>query len=182
LRGSLEVGEQADLLEHVRGQVLRLVDDDDDAPPVAVRGEQPAVERVDHLLGAGPIRLVQAEAELLADGEQELGGGHARIENHRDIGVLRDARQQRAHDRGLAGAHLAGQLNETAGLVDAVEQVRQRLRVTLAQVQIARVRRDREGLFDEAEKARVHGGGDNTKLSRGADRSRRGRAAAGSHA
>ena len=105
-------------------------------------------------------------------------GGHARIENHRDVGVLRDARQKRAHDRGLAGSHLARQLYEAARFVDAIEQMSQRLGVPLAQVQIARVRRDREGLFDEAEKARVHGGGDNTKLSRGADRSRRRSAAA----
>ena len=82
-----------------------------------------------------------------------------------------------AHDRGLAGTHLARELNEAAGFVDAVQQVGEGLGVALAQVEIARVRCDREGLFDEAEKARVHGGCDDTKLSRGADPSRPGSAA-----
>ena len=97
-----------------------------------------------------------ADAELLADGEQELRRGHARIEDQRDLGVLRRLRQERAHDGGLAGADLAGELHEAAGLVDAVQQVRQRLGVPLAQVQVARIGRDRERLFVEAEERQVH--------------------------
>jgi hypothetical protein len=60
---------------------------------------------------------------------QELGGRQPRIEDQRDLGILRRARQQRADGRGLAGADLAGQLDEAAGLVDAVQQMRERIRV-----------------------------------------------------
>ena len=107
------------------------------------------------------LRLPSAESgtpmpELLADGEQELRRRHLRIEDQGDLGVLRRLRQQRAHDGGLAGADLAGELHEAAGLVDAVQQVRQRLGVPLAEVEIARIRSDRERLLVEAEKGQIH--------------------------
>ena len=107
LRRGFQIGEQADLLEHLGGQVLRLIDDDDDAPAVRVRGQQPPVQRVDHLLDAVSVGLVEPEAEFLADGEQELDRRDPRIQDHRDVRVLRHAREQRAHDGGLAGADLA---------------------------------------------------------------------------
>src|SRR4029077_16930890 len=65
-------------------------------------------------------------------------------------------REERTHDGGLAGADFAGELHEAAGLVDAVQQVRERLRVPLTQVEVARIGRDRERLFVEAEEREVH--------------------------
>ena len=47
-----------------------------------------------------------------------------------------------------------GELDEAAGLVDAVHQVRQGLRVPLREEQVARIGRDRERLLVEAEKGR----------------------------
>src|SRR5256885_6018177 len=47
--------------------------------------------------------------------------------------------------------------HEAARLVDAVQQVRQGFGVPLAQVQVARIGRDRERLFVEAEERQVHG-------------------------
>jgi len=63
-----------------------------------------------------------------------------------------------ADDLGLARARFARELDEPAGLVDAVEQVRERLGVPLAEVQEAGFRRDRERLFLEPEKARIRAG------------------------
>ena len=68
----LQIGEQAHLLEHVGGKILRLIDDDDDAPALGVRGEKPAIQRIHHLLDAVAVGFVEPDTELLADGEQEL--------------------------------------------------------------------------------------------------------------
>ncbi len=144
LRRRLQVRQQPHVLEHLRRQVLRFVDDQDDAPALGVRREQAPIQPIDELLDAAPVGSVDRNPELLADAQQKFRGRDPRIQDDRDVGVLRHARQQRAHDGRLAGADLAGQLHETAGLVDAVQQVRERLGVPLAQVEIARVRRDRE--------------------------------------
>ena len=114
LRGRFQIGQQPHLLQHLGGQVLRLIHDHDDAPPLGMGRQQPAIQRIDHLLDAVAIRVGNAQAQLLADGEQKLHRRHARIQDHRDIGMMRDARQQRAHHGGLARAHLAGQLDEAA--------------------------------------------------------------------
>jgi hypothetical protein len=68
------------------------------------------------------------------------------------------ALEQRADHGGLARADLARQLNEPAGLVDAVQQMGERLRMTLAHVEVARIGSDCERLLAEAEKARIHAG------------------------
>ena len=70
---------------------------------------------------------------------------------------LRRLRQQRANYRGLARAHFARELDEAAGLVDAIHQVRERLRVPFREEQVTRVGGDRERLLVEAEKGGVHG-------------------------
>ncbi len=57
----------------------------------------------------------------------------------------------------LPGADFARELNETAGLAHAVQQMRERFRMPLAHEQVARIGCDRERLFAEAEKARIHG-------------------------
>src|SRR6185312_1520022 len=60
--------------------------------------------------------------------------------------------------RGLAGADLAGQLHETAAatLADAVQQVRERVPVALAQENVARIGGDREGRLFEAVELKIH--------------------------
>ena len=55
LRGGLQIGQQPDLLQHLGGQVLRLVHDHDDAPPFGVGRQQPPIERIHHLLDAVAI-------------------------------------------------------------------------------------------------------------------------------
>src|SRR5207302_7670609 len=88
---------------------------------------------------------------------QELRRRHPRIEDKRDLRVLRGLRQQRAHDRGLAGADLACELHKAARLVDAVQEVSQSFGVSLAQIQITRIGSDRERLFVDADERQIHG-------------------------
>ena len=147
-----QVGEQAHLLEHFRSEVLRFVDHQHDALAFGVRLEQMAAQQVDQVLEAALGTRRHREPQLLADGLQELRGRHARIEDQRDLGVFGRLGQQRANYRGLARAHLAGELDEAPGLVDAVDQVRQRLRVPFREEQVARIGGDRERLLVEAEK------------------------------
>ena len=70
----------------------------------------------------------------------------------------RDLLEEAAADGGLAGADLAGQQHEAAAALQPVQQVRQRLAVPRAQVQEARVGRDRERLLLQSEEGRIHGG------------------------
>ncbi len=82
--------------------------------PSAWAGEQPPIQRIDHLLDAVAIGVGNTEAELFADGEQKLDGCHPRIQYDGDVGMMRNTRQQRAHHGGFARAHFPGQLDETA--------------------------------------------------------------------
>ena len=157
LRGRrLEVREQPHLFERLRAQVLRLVHDQHDATAAGVRVEQVAAEHVHQDLGAAASRLGNRHVQFLADREQELGRRDAGVQDQRDVRVARQLLEQAADHGGLARADLARELDEPARLVDAVQQVRERLGMPLAEVQVAGVRRDRERLFLETEKARVH--------------------------
>src|SRR5258708_5087017 len=62
-----------------------------------------------------------------------------------------------AADGGLAGPHLAGQLDETLGLADAEKDVVERLAVPIAEEQEARIGRDVERRLLEAVEGIVHG-------------------------
>ena len=157
LRLGLEIREQPDLLEHLGREILRLVDHQHDPFAFGVRLEQVNAQQVDQVLETALGSLLEVDAQLFADGEQELGRRHARIEDQRDLGMFRRLGQQRAHHRGLAGAHFTGELDEATGLVDAIDQVRQCLRVTFREEQETRIGRDGKRLFVEAEKRGVHG-------------------------
>ena len=156
LRRGFEVREQAHLLEHVGVEVLRLVHHQHDAPAAAVRIEQEVREEVDERLdavfGAGRHLHVQ----LVADGEQEFRGRDARVQDQRDVAMRRELLQEAAEHGRLAGSDLARQLDEAAGLADAIGEVGERLGVALAEVEVSRIRRDRERLFVQPEEARIH--------------------------
>ena len=53
-------------------QVLRLVDDHDDAAALGVRFQQPLVQEVDQVLDAGRVLVAHEDAELFADRQDEL--------------------------------------------------------------------------------------------------------------
>ena len=152
----LEVGEQPDLLEYLGREVLRLVDHGNRAPTAAVGLEQVGVECLREC-SAAVGRFGQRDVELLEDHGQEFRGRELRVEHERNIGLFGHALQQAANECRLAGADLAREHDEAVALRDAVDQVRERLRVTLAHEEIARVRRDRERTFVEAEEIEIHG-------------------------
>ena len=166
-RGRLEVGEQPHLFERLGAQVLGLVHDQHHAAAARVRVEQLAPDQVHQRLGAAAPGLRHGDVQLLADRQQELRRRDPRVQDQRHVGVARQLLEQAADDGGLAGAHFARELDEAARLVDAVHQVRERLRVPLTEVQVAGVGRDRERLFLESEKARVHAGLGRLRQSRG---------------
>ena len=64
--------------------------------------------------------------------------------------------EQAAAERGLARPHLAGELDEPAALADAIEQMGQRLAMSIAHVEVPRVRRDGEGPLGQLEVRGVH--------------------------
>src|SRR5690606_26943637 len=94
---------------------------------------------------------------------------------------LRQLFEQQPAQRGLAGADLAGQLDETAAaaLADAVQQVRERVPVAFAQKHEARVGRDRERWLAEPVVVEIHPGGSADESASGALAEDRRRVAAG---
>src|ERR1019366_10645390 len=111
----------------------------------------------DHLFHAVAIGICDGQPQLLADRQQEFGRRGSRIQDNRYVRMMRHAREQGSHHGCFAGADFPGQLDEAAGFVDAVQQMSQRLGMPLAQIKVARVRRDRERPFTETEEADVHG-------------------------
>ena len=91
---------------------------------------------------------------------RRFDGIEARIQHQRRMGVLGQLVQQQAAERGLAGAHFAGELHESAAaaLLDAVEQVRQGIPMVFAEEHVMRVRGDRERRLFEAVVLQIHGG------------------------
>src|SRR6266705_2100016 len=79
----LEVREETELLQDVDREGLRLVDDDDRAPPRLALREEVDVERIDQLLSAARRG---EEAELAVDRLQQREGRHGRVE---DVGARR---------------------------------------------------------------------------------------------
>jgi hypothetical protein len=90
----LKVGEQAHLLEDFGREVLRLIHHQHHALAGAVRLQQVLTEDVDQVFEAVRRRILHADSQLLADGEEELRRGHARIEDQSDFRMLRRLGQQ----------------------------------------------------------------------------------------
>ncbi len=92
-----------------------------------------AVKGVDQLLQAG-LGSGIGNVQLITDARQQFAGIQPRVEDQRDIDILRQLLQQGSAQSGLAGAHLAAQHHEPAAHTDAIQQVRQRLAVLRAQI------------------------------------------------
>ncbi len=150
----VEVGEQAQLLEHLGRERLRLVDHDEQPPAARVREQQVAVQRIDHVHRRAAGR--QLDLQVLEDARQHGVDAQLRIDDIGDIDVGRQIVEEAPPHGRLAGADFARQQNEAAAARQAVGQQRQRLAVPLAQVQEARVRCDRERLLLQAEEGFVH--------------------------
>src|SRR2546425_976616 len=89
-----------------------------------------------------------AHADPLAQLAQ-LEPREARVEQVRDLGIRTETLEQCAAERGLAGADLAGNRNETLALLDPVEQMGERLAMRGGEVEIARIGREGERLLSQ---------------------------------
>src|SRR5581483_1932418 len=157
-----EVREDANLLEHRHRQVLRLVDDEHGARLQRHEAQQEVVERVDQLLFARRRQasvarvLARDDAEVLQDALEELLFGEKRIQHERRERRPIDLFEQRAAQRRLPRADVAGDGDEPFAAPNRVLQQIERVRVRLAPVQILRVRRQTERLLREPVVALVH--------------------------
>ena len=161
-RRRLEIRQEAHLLEHLDGEVLRLVDDQHRPAAARVSVEHVRVQRVhEHLRAVGPRGI--RDTQLVADRREKLETAHRRVQDERDVDVVREMLQEIAAQRRLSGSDLPCQLNEAPSLGNAVQEMREPLPVTLAEIQEALVGRGRERRFGKAEvreiqrSAREHG-------------------------
>jgi len=151
----LQIRQEANLLQHAGAQILSLVDDQHRPPAARVSVEQSLGQRVDQDFEArGPRRV--RDPQLVAYRGEQLDRGEPGIEDHRDVDVRGQLFQQGAADRGLSRAHLARELHEVAALAEPVEQVGESLAVSVAQIEVARIRRQGKRPLGEPEICCVH--------------------------
>ncbi len=152
----LQIRQETDLLQHAGAQVLGLVDDEDGPPAAGVGVEHRLRQGVDQDFQARRARRVR-DAQLVAHRGQELDRGEPRIEDHGDVDVGRELLEQGTAHRGLAGSDLTRQLHEAAALPDPIEQMGQGFPVRVAQIEVARIRGQRERPLRQPEVSSVHG-------------------------
>jgi hypothetical protein len=141
LLGGLDAGQQADLLQHLVRQVLRLVDDQQHSAAVRVLLHQEFVERRQQ------FRLLHAErleAELHQHALQEFDRRDLRLVDLRDHHVLLELLEEGLDQRGLARADLAGDHHEAVREPDRRLHVRLGARMVLRQIQERGIRRQPE--------------------------------------
>src|SRR5436190_168947 len=154
LARGLEVRQQADLLENRGLEVLRLVEDHHalaTGPPLldekGIEGDQ----ALDPRAGLG------VHAEVLQHVLEDLVEGERRVVDERDRrGARVELPQQGVQEGRLPGTHLAGEHEEPLVLLDAEDEVRERLPMTRRHEEELRVRRRIERLFVEAVESFEH--------------------------
>ncbi len=118
-----EIGEQPDLLQHIKTQMLRLINHQYGFTTGAMILKKKTVQRVGQLFK--PRRGIrQADLKFLADRGEKVARIQGRIQNNGDVRRVRKLLKQAAVDRGLARAHLARQQDKAAACADPVEQMR----------------------------------------------------------
>src|SRR5262249_17959499 len=151
----LEVGQDADLLEHGERQGLCLVDDEHRARLQRNQTEEEIVQRVDQRLladarePAGLRVLARDDAEVLENPLQQVLLREKRVQHERRERRPVDLLEQRAAQRRLARADVPGDDDEAFAATDGVLQQVERVAVRLAAIEILRVRRQAERLFGE---------------------------------
>ena len=124
----LQVGDEPDLLEHLRREVLGFVDQQDDVASRRARLQEEAVEGVHEALLRGAVRR---DVEVVEDRAQELVRGEGGVEHEGGVGVRAELREEVAGECRLPGSHLPGDEDEPAALAPAELEVGERLRVPL---------------------------------------------------
>ncbi len=134
-----QIGEHANLLQHIGSQVLCLVDHQNGALPFRVGLQQVVVEPVQEHFERGLVGG-EFDTELVTDRLQQFRGGQRRIENQRDVHLFRQLLEKCTADGRLAGAHFTRQEYKPATLPNSVEQMCQCFTVLPAEIQVVGVR------------------------------------------
>ncbi len=150
-----QVGKEPDLFEHAEGEVLRLVDDEQDVPAGGDAFEQEGVQLAQQV---GLVVAPGVFTELGEDGSQHLGFVDRGVENQGGVEatVGLEVVEQLAAERGLAAADFADEDDEALFFEDPVFQMLQGLLMSGAQVEKLRVRCDMEGKFRQAVVGLIH--------------------------
>ena len=151
--GRLEVREQPDLLEHLGGEVLRLVHDQQRRQVSPEALDQEAVQR-EQVLGLGAADLL--DAELVEQHAEEVERLEARVEDEGGRGLAVELREQRVQQRGLARADLAGEQHEALAGAHRVDEGRQPFAMGVPEDQEGRIRGHLEGAANEPVVLVVH--------------------------
>ena len=153
-----QVCQQADLLQHVEIQVLRLIDQQNGFTSAPVILQQVAMQAVGERL-EGVFLAVVGDTQLIAHGGKQFHRVESGVENDGDIGIVGQLFQQAPVDGGLASADFPGEQDEPPARTHTVQQVCQSVPVSGAHEQVARVYRYGKGRFNEPEILVVHAAG-----------------------
>ena len=144
LRLGFKVGQQADLFEYCRFQILRFINDDDAVLPLGRLLEQIKIELVNQpSYGRGP----GGNAKVSVDFAEQFLGGEAGVKDEGDFGIGVKLAEKAPADRGLPGSNLAGHHDEPTALADAIDEVGEGLLVLAAQEDKAGIWREIKGSF-----------------------------------
>ena len=146
--------EQPHLLEGLALEILRLVDDQQDALLIPLLLDQETVQRI--VQGALRVALVGEAPNLRIDRLQQLETGELRIEDEGHLALGAEALEQRAAERRLSGTDFTGNRDEALALLDAIQQVGQRFAMRLRQEQKTGIRAQRERFFAQAIERGIH--------------------------
>ncbi len=150
----LQVRDEPDMLKHLNGEVLRLVDDQYHGPPGPILLQE---EGVEHGVQVADFVTLAGKAELRVHLLHEPDRREDRVEDQRGAVRFRvELVQQRPDDSGLPRADFPRELDEARAVLDGKEQVRESLLVRSAQEEERRVRSEGERRFFEAERFPVH--------------------------
>lgn len=151
---SFEIGEEADLFQHRRIEMLGLVDDQNHRAPFPALPQQKLVEKMKQIPGFGGRPF---DGEFPSNRPQQIEGADAGIEDESEaVAVVVEVFEESPQHRGLAGADLAGNGDEAATVLDAVEQMGENFPMISAQIDEPGIRREGKGFFLKTVKIQIH--------------------------
>ena len=113
LARGFQVGQQANLFQRFRTEILRLVYHQYGASPSGMSIQQVGVQDIDQQLDTGRVFGI-LNAQFIAQAGKQFQCSYPRIEYQRNIDIIGQLLQQTAAYSGFSGADFAGELNETA--------------------------------------------------------------------
>ncbi len=154
VRLELEIRQHAQLLDRARREVLRFVDDEQRALPLLAHRDEEGLERKQQIRFFDVLR---AQSERRCHETQRVFGVDLRADEVACDDLLRvELVEQAAHDRGLAGPHVAGDDDEPFILMQPVFEIRHGAPVLPAAEVEGGIRIELEGFPREPVEGFVH--------------------------